>query len=86
MNKYKKGNSVIYATEKSYNTIYKVQGYIPCDEEEIIEDNPELETIKLENKSLNETIDKLTDEISILKDDLKKTKSKSKKDESEENE
>ena len=29
MNKYIKDNKIINATEKAFNTIYKVQGYVP---------------------------------------------------------
>ena len=33
MNKYIKGNVVINATEKAYNTLYKAQGFEPYKEE-----------------------------------------------------
>ncbi len=109
MNKYKKGNLVIFATEKSYNTIYKNQGYVPCDinEEQFLNDNTELETVKAELEStkqelnnanaeletvkvavedMQKKIDELTAENEKLKVDLEKKNSKSKKEETKENE
>lgn len=34
MNKYVKGKTIIYATEKAYNLIYKEKGFVPYAEKE----------------------------------------------------
>lgn len=43
MTKYIKGNIVINATEKAYNTLYKQQGYIPHKEEKTIKNTKKKE-------------------------------------------
>ncbi len=69
MNKYKKGNSIIFATEKSYNAIYKNQGYVPCDvsETQSLIDNTELETVKVELDATKETLANTTTELETVK-------------------
>ena len=43
MNKYSKGNKVIFATEKAYKTLYEKQGYKPISEKKTRE-KAEIET------------------------------------------
>lgn len=65
MKKYIKDNRIISATEKAYDTIYKDQGYYPCEnsEDTTITSNDELEKIKEQNKALEKEIQEKNDEL-----------------------
>lgn len=69
MKKYIKDNKIISATEKAYNTIYKEQGYYPCENSEDITypSNDELEKIKEQNEALEKEIQVKTDELKKIK-------------------
>lgn len=81
MNKYIKGNVVITATEKAYNSIYKEQGFIPVDSdmELPVIDTAELEEVRNELNLVKIELDETKNELATVNTELETIKGSNEK-------